>query len=189
MGRWFLITNTFKTAIVIIDLFVPDPVIQGGVAIAVVFTMLMATLRVKPYERRESNGLEAKLFGSVRTCKVLFKVSVPGNSPFTRPPHLTPGSSHLPSLPPSLLPSFPPPSQQAVQLIVALLTHNGTIGEDVAMVIQFLLVVIGMCTVRVELPILITSINKNHYQLAHWVEPGSKEWYLGMTIYRSQTST
>ena len=60
--RWFLVINGFKTAVVAIDLFADDPRTQGVAALVFVFGMIAATLCVKPYAKRESNMLEAKLF-------------------------------------------------------------------------------------------------------------------------------
>ena len=69
LKRWFLVTNLFKTVLVAIDLrgtILNDPVFQGVGALVTVFMMLAATLRVMPYEKHQSNVLEAKLFGVVR---------------------------------------------------------------------------------------------------------------------------
>ena len=48
--RWFIVTNTFKTGIVVISLFVRDPTTQGVLALVLVSIMLLATRNILPYE-------------------------------------------------------------------------------------------------------------------------------------------
>ena len=69
-------------------------------------------------------------------------------SPLKRSPPLLAAPDLSPLiLTPFLLPSPSFPylySQQAAQLITALLTYNGTIGEDLATVLQFFLAILGI---------------------------------------------
>ena len=48
--RWFIVTNTFKTGIVVISLFVRDPTTQGVLALVLVLNMFLATRKILPYE-------------------------------------------------------------------------------------------------------------------------------------------
>ena len=66
LQRWFLVTNAFKTVLVAISLFVRDPQSQGVAALVIVLMMLAATLLIMPYQKRDSNMLEATLFVVVR---------------------------------------------------------------------------------------------------------------------------